>query len=369
MSSKRDYYEVLGVSRDASKDDIKRAYRKLALKYHPDRNKSTGAEEKFKEISEAYAVLSDDEKRSQYDQFGMSGISGKYNWDDIFRGADFDSIFRDMGFGGFESIFDIFFGGRARRRYGPRKGADLRYSLEISLEDAAFGLKTEVDVPGLSICETCKGTGAKPGTGPKTCPKCGGTGEIRHTRSFGFAHFTEVETCRECGGRGVFVENLCPTCKGTGRVQRLRKISLKIPPGIDEGYQLRLAGEGEPGVQGGPRGDLYVSISLKPHHLFERSGDDLLCNVHIGFAQASLGTKISVPTINGKARIRIPPGTQTGTIFRLKGKGIPHLRGWGKGDQLVRVEVRTPTNLTRRQKELLSELEKELNEEVTFGGG
>jgi molecular chaperone DnaJ len=366
MSNKRDYYDVLGISRDASKDDIKRAYRKLAMKYHPDRNKSTDAEEKFKEISEAYAVLSDDEKRSQYNQFGMSGISGRYSWDDIFKEADFDSIFRDMGFGGFDSIFNIFFGGRSRRRYGPRKGADLQYNLEISLEEAAFGLKTEVDVPGLSTCETCKGSGVKPGTGSKTCPKCNGTGEIRHTRNFGFTRFIEVETCKECGGRGVFVENLCPTCKGTGTVQRLRKISLKIPPGIDEGYQLRLAGEGEPGIQGGPKGDLYVSISLKSHRLFERKGDDILCDVHISFTQASLGTKISVPTIEGKARLKIPAGTQTGTVFRLKGKGIPHLHRWGKGDQLVRVIVRTPTNLTQRQKELISELEKELKEDITF---
>lgn len=367
MSSKRDYYEVLDVSKDASKEEIKRAYRKLALKYHPDRNKSSDAEERFKEISEAYAVLSDDEKRSQYDQLGFAGISGRYTWDDIFRGADFDSIFRDLGFGGFNSIFDMFFGGRARRRYGPQRGADLRYDLEISLKEAAFGLETQVKVPGAVACETCKGTGAKSGTSPKTCPDCNGSGEIRRTRSFGFTRFTEVEPCKKCGGRGIFVENPCEDCKGIGAVRRLRRINVKVPPGIDDGYQLRLGGEGEPGTRGGPSGDLYVSIHLKPHRVFKRRGDDLLCDARIGIAQASLGTKISVPTLDGKAKLKIPAGTQTGTLFRLKGKGVPHLRGWRRGDQLVRVIVKTPTKLTKRQKELLSELASNLDEEVTFG--
>jgi molecular chaperone DnaJ len=367
MSSKRDYYKVLNVPRDSSKEEIKRAYRKLALKYHPDRNKSPDAEERFKEISEAYAVLSDDEKRRQYDQFGFDGISGRYTWDDIFRSTDFDSILRDLGFGGFGSIFDMFFGGRTRRRYGPQRGADLRYDLGISLEEAAFGLKKEIDVHAPTVCETCKGTGAKPGTGPKTCPTCNGSGEIRRTRSFGFTRFTEVETCKKCGGRGVFAENLCQTCKGTGTVRRPRRINLKIPPGIDDGYQLRLSGEGEPGTRGGPNGDLYVSIHVKSHRLFKRRGDDLLCDARIGITQASLGTKISVPTLDGKARLKIPAGTQTGTLFRLKGKGVPHLQGWGRGDQLVRVIVKTPTNLTRRQKKILSDLAEDMNEEVTFG--
>ena len=367
MSEKRDYYEVLGVQKDASKDDIRKAYRKLALKYHPDRNKSPDSSERFKEISEAYAVLSDDEKRSQYDQFGMSGISGRYSWDDIFRGADFDSIFRGTGFGGVDSIFDMFFGGRTRRRYGPRRGADLRYDLEISLEDAAFGVKTEIDFPGSAVCETCKGTGAKPGTSPKTCTKCKGSGEIRHTRSFGFTHFTQVEPCKQCGGTGLFIENPCKTCKGTGAVRRVRKMKVKVPPGIDDGFQLRLGGEGEPGTRGGPSGDLYVFIRVKPHHLFKRRRDNLLCDAYIGFTQAALGTKTSVPTLDGKARLKIPAGTQTGTLFRLKGKGVPHLNGWGRGDQLVRVIVKTPTKLNRRQKQLLSELAKEMDEEVTFG--
>jgi molecular chaperone DnaJ len=367
MNSKRDYYEVLGVSKDASKDDVKRAYRKLALKYHPDRNKSDGAEEKFKEMSEAYAVLSDDEKRSLYDQYGMSGISGRYSQDDIFRGADFNSIFRDMGFNGFGSIFDMFFGGRSRRRYGPRRGADLHYNLKLSLEEAAFGLKTEIDVRGLSSCQVCNGSGAKPGTNPKTCSKCNGAGKVEVTRSFGFTRFTQVGPCKECGGRGVSIESQCSKCRGTGNVHRKRRIELTIPPGIDEGYQLRLTGEGEPGAQRGPKGNLYVSINVKPHHLFERRGDDLLCYAYIGFTQASLGTKIIVPTIDGKAELKIPAETQTGTLLRLKGKGVPHLNRGGRGNQFVRVLVRTPTKLKKRQKQLLSELAKELKEKVSFG--
>jgi molecular chaperone DnaJ len=367
MSSKRDYYNVLNVSRDASKEEIKRAYRKLALKYHPDRNKSPEAEEKFKEISEAYAVLSDDEKRMQYDRFGYDGISSRYTWDDIFRGADFDRIFRDLGFGlgGFKTIFDMFFGG-ARHRYGPRRGEDLQYDVEISLEEAAFGLKRNMEVPSFDTCDVCHGSGIKPGTRPKKCPKCNGTGEIRHTRSFGYMHFTEVETCSKCRGKGVLVESLCTKCKGTGIVQRLRKIKLKIPPGIDNGYSLRLRGEGKPGVRGGPKGDIYVVVHVRPHEVFKRSGSDLYCEAHISFPQAALGTKIHVPTLEGKARLKIPAGTQTGTMFRLKGKGVPHLHGWGRGDQFIRVIVRTPTKLSRHQKKLLAELAKEIEDEATF---
>ncbi len=368
MTSKRDYYDVLDVSRNAPKEEIKKAYRKLALKYHPDRNKSPDAEEKFKEISEAYAVLSDEEKRMQYDQFGHEGIRGRYTRDDIFRGADFESIFRDIGFGlgGFNTIFETFFGRRGRRRHGPRKGADLRYDLEITLEEAASGLDKEIAVPGFDVCVNCQGSGAQPGTGPKNCPKCNGTGEIRRTRSVGYMHFTEIQTCNECQGKGVSIKNLCKTCKGTGTVQHLHSLKLKIPQGIDDGHSLRLGGEGEPGVQGGPKGDLYVVIHVKPHDIFERHGDDILCEAQIGFSQAALGTKINVPTLDGKAKLKIPAGTQTDTLFRLRHKGVPHLQGWGRGDQLVRIVVRTPAKLTQRQKKLLAELAKEMEDEVTF---
>jgi molecular chaperone DnaJ len=366
MSSKRDYYEVLNVSREASQKEIKKAYRKLALKYHPDRNKSAEAEEKFKEISEAYAVLSDDEKRVRYDQLGHEGISGRYSWDDIFRGADFNSVFRGMGFGGFETIFDMFFGGRTRRRYGPQKGADMRYDLEITLEEAAFGLNQNVKVPGFGVCNVCRGSGVKPGTGPKKCPKCKGTGEIRRTKSFGYMRFTEIETCNKCHGKGVLLENLCKKCKGTGIMQRIHTIKLKIPPGIDNGYSLRLAGKGKPGIRSGPKGDLYVVIHVKPHEIFRRNRRNILCDTYISFPQATLGAKIHVPTLDGKARLKIPSGTQTGTLFRLKGKGMPRLDGWGRGDQIVRIIVRTPTKLTRRQKKLLAELAKEMKDEAAF---
>lgn len=361
MNSKRDYYEALNVPRNASKEEIKRAYRKLALKYHPDRNKSPEAEEKFKEISEAYAVLSDEEKRMQYDQFGYEGISSRYTWDDIFRGADFDKIFRDLGFGfgGFSTIFDLFFGGRTRQRYGPRKGADLRYDLEITLEEAAFGLNKDIEVPSFEVCDVCHGTGVKPGTSPRKCPKCNGTGEIRRTRNFGYMHFTEIQICPKCHGKGVLAEDLCEKCKGKGTVQRLSRIKLKIPPGIDDGYSLRLSQKGMPGTRGDPSGDLYIIIHVKPHRLFKRNGSDIFYEAHIGFPQAALGTKIYVPTLEGKARLKIPAGTQSGTLLRLRRKGMPRLHGWGRGDQIVKVIVRTPTKLTRRQKEILTELAKE----------
>ncbi len=370
MTAKRDYYEVLNVAKDASKKEIKKAYRKLALKYHPDRNKAPDSEEKFKEVSEAYAVLSDDEKRVQYDQFGHEGISGRYTWDDIFRGArtDFDSIFRDLGFGfgGFATIFDMFFGGRTSRRNDPRRGSDLQYDMEITLKDAASGLDKDLEVPGFDVCSTCKGSGIKPGATSRSCPKCDGRGEIRHTRNVGYMHFTEIRPCNECRGNGVSIKNLCKDCNGTGATRRLRKIKLKIPPGIDDGHSLRLSGEGEPGTKGGPKGDLYVVVHIAPHEIFERHGDDVLCEAHISFPQAALGTKISVSTLTGKAKLKIPAGTQTGTIFRLKGKGIHHLHGLGKGDQYVRVTIQTPTKLTQHQKKLLAELAKEIDNEVTF---
>ena len=360
MSNKRDYYEVLDVQKDASKQDIKKAYRKLALKYHPDRNKAPEAEEKFKEISEAYAVLSDDEKRNQYDQFGHAGINGKYNWEDIYRNTDFASIFNDIGFGGFGSIFDMFFGGNRRGRNGPRKGGDMRYDIEITLEDATFGLEKEIEVQGFDLCETCNGSGMKPGTNSQKCEKCKGAGEIQHTRSLGGMYFTQVQPCNECNGRGFPRSNLCQICRGSGATPGIHKLNLKIPAGIEDGYSLRLAGEGKPGIKGGPKGDLYVVVHVKNHKLFERRGANILYETQISFPQAALGTKIIIPTLYGDTRLKIPSGTQSGTVFRLKGKGLPRLHGWGKGNQFVNVLVKTPTKISKRQKELLKDLEKEL---------
>jgi len=364
MSDKRDYYGVLGVPRGASKDDIKKAYRELALKYHPDRNKSPDAEEKFKDLSEAYAVLSDDEKRTQYDQYGHAGVNAKYTYDDIFRGADFDSIFKDLGFG-FEDIFGTLFGGQQQRRYGPQSGSDLKYDLNITLEDAAFGANREIEIPSAETCKVCQGSGINPRYGNKKCSKCDGTGEIRQTRKMGFMVFIESRPCPVCNGRGIPPESLCKNCRGTGYIASRKKVNLKIPAGIDSEYTLRLNNEGEPGSRGGSKGDLYVVIHVKPHEVFERDGDDIMSDVSINMAQASLGTEIDVQTLDGKAKLRIPPGTQSGAVFRLKKKGVQHLQGWGRGDQFVKVNVQTPTNLTKRQVELIMELAKEMDKKAS----
>ncbi len=360
--SKRDYYDILGVPRSASKDQIKTEYRKLALKYHPDRNKSPDAEDKFKEISEAYAILSDEEKRTQYDQFGHAGIDSRYSTEDIFRGVNFDEIFRDLGFGfggsGFESIFDIFFGG-GRRARGPSRGQDLRYDLEISLEQAYSGLATEVEVPRRERCSECNGTGAKPGTSPKRCPECGGTGQIQHVQTRGFMHFARIESCGKCRGRGTIIEKPCNVCRGVGIVERHRRITIKIPPGVDTGSQLILRAEGDAADGGGQRGDLYVVVNVRPHEVFRREGNELICNVDVGFPRATLGGDVEVPTLDGAARIVMPPGTQSGAIFRLRKKGMPALRENGRGDELVVVKVKTPTKLTSRQRELVQDLAKE----------
>jgi len=357
--SKSDYYDVLGVQRNATKDEIKNKYRQLALKYHPDRNKAPDAESKFKEISEAYAVLSDDEKRGQYDQFGHAGIDGRYSTEDIFRGVDFDEILRGMGFGfgGFGSIFDTFFGGRPTR--GPQRGQDIRYDLEISLEQSYTGLGTEIEVPRTERCSECNGSGAKPGTSPKKCPECGGAGQIQHVQNAGFLHFARIEPCRKCRGKGTIIEKQCNQCRGAGIVERNRRISIKIPPGVDTGSQLLLRGEGDAPNGGGRRGDLYVVVHVKPHETFRREGNDLICNVDVSFSRAVLGGDVQVPTLDGPANIMVPPGTQNGAIFRLRKKGMPAVRENGKGDELVIVQVRTPTNLTSHQKELVQELSRE----------
>jgi molecular chaperone DnaJ len=357
--SKRDYYDILGVPRSATKDEIKNEYRKLALKYHPDRNKAPDAEEKFKELSEAYAVLSDDEKRAQYDHFGHAGIDGRYSTEDIFRGVDFEDILRDLGFGfgGFGSIFETFFGGRRPR--GPQRGQDLRYDLEISLEQAYSGINSEIDVPRTERCEECNGSGAKPGTSPKKCPECGGAGQVQHVQNAGFMHFARIEPCRKCRGRGTIIEKPCNECHGAGVVERSRRISVKIPSGVDSGSQLLLRGEGDAADGRGQRGDLYVVIHVRSHPTFRREGNDLICNVDVNFSRAALGGDLQVPTLEGLANIDMPSGTQTGAVFRLRKKGMPDLHNYGRGDQLVVVRVKTPTKLTSHQKELVEQLSRE----------
>ncbi len=342
----KDYYEILGVARTATQEEIKKAYRKMALKYHPDRNPDDKeAEDKFKEASEAYEVLSDPEKRQIYDQFGHEGLRGTGFTG--FRG--FEDVFASFG-----DIFGEFFGFGGRTQTGPARGDDLRYDLRITFEEAAFGKEVELEIPRTTPCETCGGTGAKPGTHPITCPTCGGRGQI--TRSQGF--FSVRTTCPTCQGTGQIIPEPCPTCQGTGRVRKKRKVSLKIPPGVDTGSRLRLRGEGEAGERGGPPGDLYVVIHVEEHDFFEREGDDIYCTVPISFTTAALGGKVEVPTLDGSEFIQIKKGTQSGEIFRLKGKGMPRLRGYGRGDEIIQVVVQVPKKLTKRQEELLREFAK-----------
>jgi molecular chaperone DnaJ len=369
MAEKRDYYEVLGVSKNASKDEIKDSYRKLAMQYHPDRNKAPDAEEKFKEISEAYAVLSDDEKRQQYDTLGHAGFDQRYSAEDIFRGADFESIFRDLGFGGFGGFGDLFrtiFGGGFGGGFGERinRGQDIVYDLEITLEEAATGTEKETEIPRTEKCEVCGGSGASPGTSPRTCPRCNGSGKIRQMRRSSFATFVQVTPCPQCRGKGVLIDSPCKNCHGTGLVRKRRKISVKVPVGIDEGYQLRLRGEGEAAPNGGEPGDLYVLMHIVPNELFMREGDDLWHVLVIGYPQAALGAEVSVPTLDGSATVKIHPGTQAGETIRLKGKGMPRFRGYGKGDLLVRVAISVPEKLTSKQRALLEQLAEEFNQDV-----
>ena len=371
MAEKRDYYEVLGVSKEASKSEIKDAYRKMAMQYHPDRNKAADAEEKFKEISEAYAVLSDDQKRQQYDTLGHAGFDQRYTSEDIFRGADFDSIFRDIGFG-FGDLFRTFFGGGfggGGFRERDNRGQDLAYELEITLEEAAKGTEKEIVVPRTEKCDVCGGSGATPGTSVKTCPKCNGTGKIRNMRKNSFLMYVQVTPCAECRGRGTLIESPCKKCHGSGLTKKRRKIDVKIPEGIDEGYQLRLRGEGEMAPNGGEPGDLYVLVHIKPHDQFMREGDDLWYVLIIGYTQAALGAEVSVPTIEGETTVKIKPGTQAGETIRLKGKGMPRFRGYGKGDLLVRVGISVPEKLTKKQRALLEQLAEEFGEDVKHKKG
>jgi molecular chaperone DnaJ len=347
--AKRDYYEILGVNRDAEDDAIKKAYRKLAMKHHPDRNpeeKGKSAEEKFKEAKEAYEVLSDANKRAAYDRYGHAGVdpsaaAGAH-------GAGF-SNFADA----FGDIFGDIFGQARGGRSNVYRGADLRYNLEISLEAAAHGTETKIRIPTMDECATCHGSGAKPGTQPKTCPACNGQGQVRMQQGF----FSIQQACPKCHGTGKVISDPCASCQGAGRIKQHKTLSVKIPAGVDEGDRIRLSGEGEAGVNGGPPGDLYVQLHLKPHAVFQRDHDDLHCEMPISFTIAALGGEIEIPTLSGSAGIRIPPETQSGKVFRLRGKGIKGVRSHAHGDLLCQMVVETPVHLTERQKELLRELE------------
>jgi molecular chaperone DnaJ len=343
----KDYYKIIGVSRDAAEDEIKKAYRKIAMQYHPDRNPGNKeAEEKFKIVSEAYEVLRDPQKREIYDRYGIEGL----------KGTGF------TGFRGFEDIFsafgDIFedffgFGTTYKHRAKVRVGADLRYDLRISFYDAAFGRETEIEIPKKVICEICDGTGASPGTYQTSCPNCKGTGQV--IRSQGF--FTISTTCGQCHGDGKFIPHPCKECGGNGKVRKNKKIQIKIPPGVDTGSKLRIRGEGEEGERGGHSGDLFVFIYVESHDFFSREGDDIICQIPISFPQAALGAEIEIPTLNGNRSFTIPKGTESGQLFRIKGEGFPKLRGYGRGDQIVQVIVKTPEHLTKRQEEILKEFE------------
>lgn len=369
--SKRDYYEVLGLSKNFSKEEIKQAYRKLALKYHPDRNKSPDAEEKFKEISEAYAVLSDDEKKRVYDMYGYEGLAGRYSQEDIFKGAgfNFEEVFKDMGFdfagtGGFRSIFDVFFGGSPTGGFGfsrRRKGDDLVYDATITLEDVLHGKQLELEIPKIGKCNNCNGSGAMPGTKARVCSICNGQGQVKHVlEQSRFRTFVTVEPCRTCQGKGTVIEKPCNVCNGQGQVRKPEKLKVGIPPGVEDGNALRVSGEGE-SIEGGSNGDLYVRINVKPHEIFKRSNSDLIYDLKLNFAQLALGAEVQVPTLEGQASLKVPQGTQPNTILALKGKGLPRSNGRGRGDELIRVNVNIPTKLNDRQKALLRDLEKDLD--------
>ncbi len=351
--TKRDYYEVLGVERNASESEIKKAYRRLAMKYHPDRNPDDQESlTRFREAKEAFEVLSDSQKRAAYDQFGHAGVDASQGAGGAggFGGADFADIFGDV-FG------DIFGGGRRRST----RGADLRYDLEISLEEAVQGVEREIRVPTLVQCETCGGSGAKPGSTPRTCNTCGGQGQVRMQQGF----FSIQQTCPTCRGKGQMIDDPCGDCRGSGRRQQEKTLSVTIPPGVDTGDRIRLSGEGEAGDRGSPAGDLYVEVRVKPHPIFERDGNDLVCDVPVDIATAALGGEVEVPTLDGRVKLKISAGTQSERVFRLRGKGVRPVRGGPPGDVLCRVRVETPVHLTPRQKELLQELQESLHEGTT----
>ncbi|MFN2190597.1 MAG: molecular chaperone DnaJ [Candidatus Promineifilaceae bacterium] len=352
----RDYYEILEVDRNASKEDLKKAYRRLARRYHPDVSSEDGSDERFKEINEAYEVLSNDNSRAAYDRFGHAGVKGA-------GGAGYGDF---SGFGGFSDIFEDFFagfGGRSRRS-GPRRGADLRYDLTITFEEAVFGVEKEIQVRRPELCPNCNGRGAEPGTVPIGCTNCSGTGEVRQMRQSFLGSFVNVTTCPVCEGTGETFPNPCSVCHGSKQVQQTRTLNVKVPPGVDNDTQIRLAGEGTPGSAGGPPGNLYVVLHVSKHDYFQRKGDDIILEMEVNIAQAALGDEIEIPTVDGPENLIITAGTQSGEVFRMRDRGVPHLRRNGRGDQLVIVHVVVPKNLTDEQKDLMNELAKTLGKEV-----
>jgi molecular chaperone DnaJ len=353
MTAKRDYYEILGVGRGSSDAEIKRAYHRLARECHPDLNKNPDAEGRFKEVNEAYEVLGDRRKRAEYDRFGHASPGGGFATD--FGGFPFGDIFEDFfGFGGM----------RTAARRSPQKGADLRYDLTLTFEEAAFGCDKEIEVTRMETCPNCHGTGADPGTEPIRCPQCNGTGEVRRVRQSVFGSFVNVTSCSRCGGEGEIVTSPCSECRGQRQVRATRRLSVTVPPGVDNGTQIRLSEEGQPGLRGGVSGSLYVVISVRKHPYFKRQNGDIFLELPINVAQAALGDEIEVPTLDGEENLQIPAGTQTGEVFRLRGRGIPYLRGGGRGDELVTVYVVTPKKLTPEQRQLFEELSTTLGKEV-----
>lgn len=349
MAEKRDYYEVLGVPRNATEEEIRKAFRTLAFKYHPDRNREDGAEEKFKELNEAYEVLSDADKRAAYDRYGHGGREG------FFRQG-----FEGFDLSGFGDIFEAFFGEATTARQAPQPGADLHQRLTITLEEVAFGAEREIKVLRTEYCSLCQGTGSKPDTQPARCPNCNGTGQVRRIHQSIFGRFTNITTCPKCRGEGKIITDPCPQCRGTGREKCHRTLAVKIPAGVEDGSRIRLSGEGDAGVRGGSAGSLFITLSVREHELFTRDGDDILYELSVNVAQAALGTEVEVPTLDGNTKLKIPAGSQSSQIFRLRHKGVPHLRGGGHGDQLVKLQVATPEALTKRQRELFEELSQTL---------
>lgn len=356
----RDYYEILGVSRNARPDELKSAFRRLARQYHPDVNDSPDAEDKFKELNEAYAVLSDEQRRAAYDRFGHAGVRGAGGATDFTVDfSDFADIFGDLfGFGGF---------GRSSRRArnAPRRGADLRYRVDLDFEEAIFGIEKEIEIVRDEICETCSGSGAEPGTSPVRCSNCNGSGEVRQSRQTIFGSMVQVTTCPTCGGQGETITSPCHTCRGRGLERKTRSKVLTIPAGVDNGTQIRLAGEGQPGMNGGPNGNLFVQINVRGHKFFRRRDNDILLDLNVNIAQATLGAEVDVPTVDGPAVLKIPSGTQPGKVLKMRGKGVPRLRSNSRGDQLVIVNVEVPTRLSGEQRELFEKLAESLGSEVS----